>query len=82
DLADTPFVSVQDLDSPDRKYAYGTWQLSPDGAVLSVQPVSLRLIPVTTPTSADIQRLLTQNLDNPYLLGEPVVFTRRKPAKP
>jgi predicted ribosome-associated RNA-binding protein Tma20 len=31
DVAETPFVSVQDINSRDRKYAYVVWKLSDDG---------------------------------------------------
>ena len=80
DFAGQPFVSVQDLDSSGRKYVYFTWRLSADGAVLSLQSVSTRVIPEKTPDSAAIQRLIHENLANPGLLGETVQFTR-KPSK-
>jgi hypothetical protein len=82
DLANVPFVSVQDLESADRQYAYFSWRLSPDGAQLTLQLVSTKVIPDTTPDSASVQRLLTANLANPGLFGEPVQFIRKKSAKP
>jgi hypothetical protein len=36
DIAETPFASVQDLNSNDRKYAYVAWKLSDDGKRLSL----------------------------------------------
>jgi cytochrome c2 len=37
DVAKTSFVSVQDIDSADRKYAYLTWKLSDDGKRLGLR---------------------------------------------
>jgi len=78
DLDNVPYVTVQDLETPDRKYAYFTWQLSPDGAQLTVQPVNARAIPPNIPDSSAMRRFLSQNVDNLNLLGEPVVFNRVK----
>ena len=36
DIAETPFASVQDLNSNDRKYAYVIWKLSDDDKRLSL----------------------------------------------
>ncbi len=77
DVDKVPFVTVQDIESSDRKYAYFTWQLSADGAVLTLTPVSTRLIPPTIPNSATVQQLLRQHADNPNLLLEPVQFTHK-----
>lgn len=82
DLDNVPYVTVQDLESPARKYAYFTWQLSPDGAQLTVQPVNARAIPPNIPDSSAMRRFLSQNVDNLNLLGEPVVFNRQKTAAP
>jgi hypothetical protein len=40
DVAKTSFVSVQDIDSADRKYAYLTWKLSDDGKRLGLRVVN------------------------------------------
>jgi hypothetical protein len=40
DIAETPFASVQDLNSNDRKYAYVVWKLSDDGKHLSLRNVN------------------------------------------
>jgi len=45
DIAETPFASVQDLNSNDRKYAYVVWKLSDDGKNLSLRNVSNKVIP-------------------------------------
>src|ERR1700745_1002617 len=45
DVAETPFASVQDLNSNDRKYAYVVWNVSDDGKRLSLRNVSNKIIP-------------------------------------
>ena len=52
DVAETPFVSVQDLNSNDRKYAYIVWKLSDDSSHLSLRNVSDKVIPKETKDSA------------------------------
>ena len=78
DFAQRPFLSVQDLNSTDRKYLYYLWHLSADGDHLGLQPVSDKVIPDDTKDAATIQRLIRQNLANPKLLGEELQFTRKK----
>ena len=77
DVAKVPFVSVQDIETADRKFAYFTWELSADGSVLTITPVSTRIIPPTLPNSAAVQQLLKENTDNPGLLLDPVQFTHK-----
>ena len=36
DVAETPFATVQDLNSSDRKYAYVVWKFSDDGKHLEL----------------------------------------------
>jgi hypothetical protein len=45
DVAETSFVSVQDLNSSDRKYACVVWNLSDDGRRLSLRSVQSKLMP-------------------------------------
>ena len=40
DIAETPFASVQDLNSSDRKFAYVIWKLSDDGKNLRLRSIS------------------------------------------
>lgn len=77
DVADTPFVSVQDLNSNDRKYAYVIWKLSDDGKGLSLRSVN-KLIPKETKDSAMVAALLTKNARNPELFGEEIEFRKEK----
>jgi hypothetical protein len=77
DVADTPFASVQDLNSNDRKYAYVVWRLSDDGKRLSLRSVN-KVIPKETKDSATVAALLTKNVGNPELFGEEIEFLKEK----
>ena len=77
DVAETPFASVQDLNSNDRKYAYVVWKLSDDGKHLSLRSVN-KLIPKETKDSATVAALLTKNVRNPELFGEEIEFRKEK----
>ena len=81
DFARTQFVSVQDLQSDERKYVYFVWQLSADGTQLGLKAINARVIPEKTPDRETMQKLLEKNLGNPGLFGEEMQFTRDKPAK-
>jgi hypothetical protein len=78
DIAETPFASVQDLNSNDRKYAYVVWKLSDDGKHLSLRNVNRKVIPKETRDSIAVSALLTKNAHNPELFGEAIEFTREK----
>jgi hypothetical protein len=78
DVAETPFASVQDLNSNDRKYAYVTWKLSDDGKRLSLRNVNRKIIPKETKDSAAVAALLKKNLRNPELFGEEIEFRKEK----
>ena len=78
DLAETPFATVQDLNSNDRKYAYMIWKLSDDGKHLSLRNVSDKVISKETKDSVTVVALLTKNARNPELLGEEIEFRKEK----
>ena len=78
DLAETPFATVQDLNSNDRKYAYMVWKLSDDGKHLSLRNVSDKVISKETKDSVTVVALLTKNARNPELLGEEIEFRKEK----
>jgi len=80
DFAGTPFVSVQDLQHGTSygKYAYYVWQLSADGQQLTVKGVHTRIVPEDTKDRAAAQKLIKDNLANPKLYGDPLVFTPKK----
>ena len=78
DVAKTAFVSVQDIDSTERKYAYLTWKLSDDGKRLGLRVVNNKVIPNENKDSESIQKLIEKNLQNPELLGDETPFTKEK----
>ena len=78
DVGETPFATVQDLNSNDRKYAYVVWKLSDDGKHLSLRNVSDKVISKETKHSAAVVALLTKNVRNPELLGEEIEFRKEK----
>jgi hypothetical protein len=78
DVAETPFASVQDLNSNERKYAYVVWKLSDDGKRLSLRNVNRKVIPKQTRDSATVAALLTKNVRNPELFGEEIEFRKEK----
>jgi hypothetical protein len=78
DIAGTPFASVQDLNSNDRKYAYVVWKLSEEGKHLSLRNVNRKVIPKETRDSAAVAALLTKNAHNPELFGEEIEFRKEK----
>jgi hypothetical protein len=78
DVAETPFATVQDLNSSDRKYAYIIWKLSDDGKNLRLRSVNDKVVPKETKDSASIVSLLTKNASNPELFGEEIEFKKEK----
>ena len=68
DIAETPFASVQDLNSNDRKYAYVVWKLSDDGKHLTLRGVNRIVIPKEKKDSTGIAKFLEENSKNPCLL--------------
>ena len=77
DVAETPFATVQDLNSSDRKYAYVIWKLSDDGKNLRLRSVNDKVVPKETRDSATVVALLTKNASNPELFGEEIEFRKR-----
>ncbi len=78
DLADTPFLSVQDIDSDGRKYAFLAWALSTDGAVLTLRVLRSEVVPSTIRDVAALQQAVKDHLRDPRLFGTDVVFRRAK----
>ncbi len=77
DLAGTAFLTVQDLNSDDRKYCFYTWSLSADATRLTLRHVSTKLIPEKTKTGAELQKLIQANLAQPGLLEKKIPFIRK-----
>jgi hypothetical protein len=78
DVADISFVSVQDLNSKDRKFAYVLWKLSDEGKNLRLRNVNDKIVPKETKDSATVVELLTKNTRNPELFGEEIEFRKVK----
>jgi hypothetical protein len=76
DVAETPFASVQDLNSNDRKYAYVVWNLSDDGKHLRLRSVNRNVIPQEKKDSTAIAKFLEENAKNPDLFGEAIQFDK------
>src|SRR3954454_17752603 len=70
DVAGTPFATVQDLNSSDRKYAYVVWKLSDDGKNLRMRNINDKVVPKETRDSPTVVALLKKNAANPELFGE------------
>jgi len=77
-VAETPFATVQDLNSNDRNYAYIVWKLSDDGRTLKLRSVNDKIVPKETKDSAAVVALLTKNSTNPALFGEEIAFRKEK----
>jgi hypothetical protein len=77
DVGKTSFISLQDIDSTERKYAYLAYKLSDDGKRLELLVVSDKVIPKKTKDSASVQRLLKENLQNPELFGDKGQFAKK-----
>jgi hypothetical protein len=78
DVAKTPFATVQDLNSSDRKYAYVIWKLSDEGKNLKLQSVNDKIVPKETKDRATVVALLTKNASNPELFGAEIEFRKEK----
>jgi hypothetical protein len=78
DVGETPFATVQDLNSSDRKYAYVSWKLSDDGKSLRLRNVNDKIITKETKDSPTLVALLTKNARNPELFGEEIEFKKQK----
>jgi hypothetical protein len=78
DVTETPFATVQDLNSNRRKYAYVIWKLSDDGKNLRLRNVNDKVVPRETKDSATVVALLTKNARNPELFGEEIEFRKEQ----
>jgi len=75
-ISETPFVSVQDLNSNDRKYAYVVWKLSDDGKHLTLRGVNRNVVPQEKRDSTAIAKFLEEDAKNPDLFGEEIQFNK------
>jgi len=80
DYLGVAFLSVQDLNAPERLYLYLTVAVSADGKQLTVRTVNTKLVPGTTKGRNALQKLIKTNLASPSLFEEPLVFSRPVPS--
>ena len=78
DFEKTAFLTVQDLNSPERLYLYMTWEISADGTQLKLRTVSDKVVTDKNKGPAALQKAVKENLRNPALFNETLVFTRKK----
>lgn len=80
DIPGASLVSVQDLQPgmSHGRFAYYDWSLEADGRQLTIRLVRTSVVPEDTPDAATAQKLIRDNLANPGLFGDPVVFYPRR----
>ncbi|MSU49768.1 MAG: hypothetical protein EXS37_11900 [Opitutus sp.] len=76
-VAGLPLVSVQDIDSDKRKFAYLGYALSDDGRRLTLRVVNDKLIPDDTKDSDRVKKLFEEHARDPALFGEGFVYVRQ-----
>jgi hypothetical protein len=81
DFAGTAFLSVQDLNSDTRKYLYFAWSLSEDGNQLSLKGINTKVIPESTKSANEVQRLIKAQLKNPALFRDELRFIRKQASR-
>ncbi len=77
ETAGLPLVSVQDIDSNKRKFAYLSYTLSDDGRRLTLRVVNDKLIPDDTKDSDRVKQLFEKHARDPALFGEGFVYVRQ-----
>lgn len=78
DVGKTSFISIQDIDSATRKYAYLAYKLSDDGKRLDLLVVNDKVIPKKTKDPASVRKLLKKNLQHPELFDAKAQFAKEK----
>lgn len=76
DVAGIPFASVQEIETPDRKYTYVMWTLSEGGERLKWRAISRKVVPDDIDSPAAVQALLEKNLKNPALYEDEQEYFR------
>jgi hypothetical protein len=77
DVAGLPLVSVQDIDSERRKYAYMVYALSDDGRRLTLRLVNDKIIPAGSKDSDAVQQLFKKHAHEPALFGQDILYIRQ-----
>lgn len=78
DFAGVSFVSVQELETPERSFTFLAYRMSDDGTKLYLRLVNKEVIPENARTLQTVQSLLKANLQEPELFLREEVFTKEK----
>lgn len=78
DFIGTAFLSVQDLDSEDRTYAFVAYTLYNEGARVGLRTVNGSVVSSDAADCAAIQKLLKENAQDAELLNDEEVFIKAK----
>lgn len=81
DVAGIPFASVQEIETPDRKYTYVMWALSEDGERLKWRAISRKVVPDDIDSPAAVQTLLENNVKNAALYEDEQEYIRETQKK-
>ena len=78
DWAGLSFISVQELETPERSFTYLVYRTSDDGTKLYLRLVNKEVIPENARESASVRSLIKANLQEPELFLREEVFTKEK----
>lgn len=78
DLGALRFLSIQELESAERRYLYVRWRLTPDGKELHLNGVNSSVVPTSLPSARAVRRVIKKNKSNPDLFTEEGVYTREE----
>jgi len=78
DVGGIPFVTVQNLDSPERRYLYFAWSLTGDGKSLTLKPVKYDLFTKGMENPADVVKILRANFGSTDLFEDAATFIRKR----
>ena len=81
DVDGLPLITLQSIDSDERKYQYWTWRVSDDGSEMTLRSIgavskSSGLIPTDARDSATIVDIIRKNRESAQLFGGPVRFSK------
>lgn len=78
DFAGVSFVSLQEMETPERSFTFLAYRTSDDGTKLYLRLVNKEVIPENARESATVRALLKANLQEPELFLREEVFTKEK----
>jgi hypothetical protein len=78
DFSGVSFVSVQELETPERSFTYLAYRTSDDGQKLYLRLVNKEVIPDDVQTASAVRLLLRDNLQNPALFHTEQTFIKEQ----